>query len=168
MTISSINLAMAGSYGAYSQKLTTATRNKLNELGVPFNDNITEQEGKKLVKQAEVQKQQDSHNQNNFSNKQNSSDYLLEKAKELAKKLGIQLGEDEEFKAILVKIEQAIETQILANQGNEDKLKKLKNLSLELADIQAQSTGSSGYDNTNKVLMMSLEMLSEYNKAYLK
>jgi hypothetical protein len=47
-------------------------------------------------------------------------------------------------------------------------LKRLKGLSQELAFIQAQSMGSSGYDNTNQALMTSLEMLSEYNKNFLK
>ena len=46
-------------------------------------------------------------------------------------------------------------------------LKELKSLSQELAFIQAQSNGSSGYDNTNQALMASLEMLSEYNKNFL-
>ena len=53
------------------------------------------------------------------------------------------------------------------DENNPIMLEKLNNLSHELANIQAQSNGSSGYDNTNQALMMSLEMLSEYNKNFL-
>lgn len=173
MTISSINLAMAGSYGAYSQKLSSATRNKLIELGIPFSQNITEEEGKRLIQQALVQKNQESQgsnkNQDNlFQGGSQKDNDLYQKAKELAERLGVAVSEHEEFKMLLQKIENALETKIQTAQNNESKLKELQGLSRELANIQAQATGSSGYDNTNRALLMSLEMLSEYNKSFLK
>ena len=56
MGISSINLAMGASYGAYNQKLTQATKNMLEQLGIPYNQNITEDEGKRLIKAHEAEK----------------------------------------------------------------------------------------------------------------
>jgi len=46
-------------------------------------------------------------------------------------------------------------------------LQRLEVYSRELASIQAQGKGGSGYDSTNQALMMSLEMLSQYNRNFL-
>ena len=58
MSISSINLAYGASYGAYNQKLTQATKQQLEELGIAYDKNITEQEGRRLIKANEAQKHQ--------------------------------------------------------------------------------------------------------------
>ena len=64
-------------------------------------------------------------------------------------------------------IQAKIEEKLAVSSNDINALKELKGLSQELAFIQAQSVGSSGYDNTNQALMTSLEMLSEYNKNFL-
>ena len=68
MAISSINISMGASYGAYNQKLTQETKAKLQELGINFNPNITEQEGKMLLKKA-----QDLNNHNNGNDLKNNN-----------------------------------------------------------------------------------------------
>lgn len=166
MGISSINLAYGASYGAYNQKLTQATKQQLEELGIAYDKNITEQEGRRLIKAHEAQKHQQENQSGMFQNPQNSSD-LFEKAKKLAQKVGVSFPEDIEFKQLLGLIETKLEEKIAASSNNVAALKELKSLSQDLAFIQAQSNGSSGYDNTNQALMASLEMLSEYNKNYL-
>ena len=61
--ISNINLAMSGSsYGAYSQKLTQATKQKLDELGIAYSNDMTEQEGKKIIAQYQASKSENSSN----------------------------------------------------------------------------------------------------------
>ena len=162
MGISTINLALGASYGAYSKKLTQATKNQLEALGIPYDRNITEEEGKRLIKAHEAQKQENSNN-NLFQNNQGTND-LFEKAKKLAEKLGIQVEENANFQHLLMIIQQKIEEKLQTNSNNIEAIKELKGLSQELAFIQAQSNGSSGYDNTNQALMTSLEMLSQYNK----
>ncbi len=166
MTISSINLAMgASSYGAYNQKLTSATKAELEKLGITYNPNITEAEGKKLIQQ---KKTQDTQNNSEHNLGQNTNkDSLFEKAKELAEKIGIKVDEKENFTSLLAKIESTLEEKIQASSNNEEMLEKLRGLSQELANIQAQSNGSVGYDSTNQALMASLEMLSQYNKNFL-
>lgn len=166
MGISSINLAMGASYGAYNQKLTQATKNMLEQLGIPYNQNITEDEGKRLIKAHEAQKRENAQQDSMFQNQSNSND-LFEKAKKLAQKVGVSFPEDVEFKQLLALIETKLEEKIAASSNNMTALKELKSLSQDLAFIQAQSNGSSGYDNTNQALMASLEMLSQYNKNYL-
>ena len=166
MGISSINLAYSASYGAYSQRLTQATRQKLEALGIPFNCNISEDEGKKLIKAHEAQKRENTQQEGMFQNPSNSND-LFEKAKKLAEKLGIQVPQDANFQQLLMAIQTKIEEKLAVSSNDINALKELKGLSQELAFIQAQSAGSSGYDNTNQALMTSLEMLSEYNKNFL-
>lgn len=166
MGISSISYAMGASYGAYSQKLTQDTKQKLEELGIPFNSNISEQEGKRLIKAFEASKNESANQNGLFQNQTNSSD-LFKKAKKLAEKLGIAVPEGANFQQLLTSIEVKLEEKLQSAQGNVSQLKELKNLSQELAFIQAQSNGSAGYDATNQALMTSLEMLSEYNKNFL-
>lgn len=170
MAISNINLAMgASSYGAYQQKLTQATKSELDKFGIAYNPNITEQEGKALLLKY---KSQNAHNENSsgakFNNNQkNSFDTLFERAKNLAKKLGISFDENISFRELLGLIEQNIESKIQVNKNNQDLLKQLKVFSEELAQIQAQSIGSSGFSANNQALEMSLEMLSLYNKNFM-
>ena len=166
MGISSINLAYGASYGAYSQRLTQATRQKLESLGIPCNGNLSEDEGKKLIKAYEAQKRENANQQGMFQNPSNSND-LFEKAKKLAEKLGIQVPQDINFQQLLMVIQTKIEERLALSSNDINALKELKGLSQELAFIQAQGSGSSGYDNTNQALMTSLEMLSEYNKNFL-
>ena len=164
MGISSVNYNLMNSYGAYNQKLTQETREKLIELGIPFNANTTENEAKRLIAAQETKntKQEDSL----FSKNEQKSD-LFEKAKTLALKLGIEVKEGTNFNTLLISIEGKLEQLLKANENNINALKELKSLSTELANLQAQSNGSSGYDNTNQALMTSLEMMAEYNKNYL-
>lgn len=166
MGISSVNYTLGASYGAYSQKLTQATKSKLDALGIPYNSNITEDEAKKLIKAAETSKGEKANQDGLFQNNSNSND-LFEKAKKLAEKLGIQVNEGANFTQLLQAIETKIEQRLVVCRNDIDAIKELRNLSQELAFIQAQSNGSSGYDNTNQALMASLEMLSEYNKNFL-
>ena len=156
MGISSINMVMGASWGAYNQKLTQATRDRLESLGIPFNSNISEEEGKKLLKTYEAAKNEITKEKNSSSSNQSSSD-LFEKAKKLAEKIGIQVSEGINFQQLLMVIQAKLEEKISTNSNDINALKELKGLSQELAFIQAQSNGSSGYDNTNQALMTSLD-----------
>ena len=164
MAISSVNYNLANSFGAYNQKLTQETREKLIELNIPFSANTTEAEAKRLI--AASQSKSANENSNMFSNNQNTSD-LFEKAATLAKKLGIEVNEETNFNTLLISIESKLEQLINLNKNNINALKELQGYSQELANIQAQSNGSSGYNNTNQALMTTLEMMAEYNKNYL-
>ncbi|MBE7708738.1 MAG: hypothetical protein E7Z88_08560 [Cyanobacteria bacterium SIG27] len=165
MGISSINQIMSGSYGAYSQKLTQKTREVLEQLGIPYNSNMSESEARMLIKSRANQESKNAKEEN-FAG-QNGSNFLFKKAVKLAQELGIAVNENVDFKALLSMIEMEIQNKLNATRGNIDELNRLKGLSQELAFIQAQSMGSSGYNNTNQALMMSLEMLGEYNKNFL-
>ena len=166
MTISSINLAMgASSYGAYNQKLTSATKAELEKLGIAYDPNITEAEGKRLIQQKKTQDIKKNNEENLQQNTQKDS--LFEKAKKLAQELGINVDENQNFNSLLAIIESTLEQKIQVNSNNGEMLKKLEGLSRELANIQAQSNGSTGYDSTNQALMKSLEILSQYNKTFL-
>ena len=166
MGIRSINIAMGASYGAYSQRLTQATMAKLEALGIPYNQSTTEDEGRRLIRAHEAQQNQNANQQSFSQNNSNQSD-LFEKAKKLAQKVGVTVPENIDFKQLLSLIEAKLEEKISASSNNMSALKELKSLSQDLAFIQAQSNGSSGYENTNQALMASLEMLSEYNKNFL-
>jgi len=161
MSVRSINYNINASYGAYNQKLTPQTKHLLEQAGIPYNQNTTESEGRKLLASAK-----NNNEQNLFSN-QNRNTSLIDRAIALAKRLGVNIGEGMDLKQILALIESALEQKIAVSQNDIDEIKKLKEFSSELASLQAQANGSTGYDNTNQALMMSLEMLSEYNKNFL-
>ena len=161
MGISSINNAYGASYGAYNQKLTKQTKELLDENGIIYNSNITEAQAQKLLKAHESQK---ASQENAFQG--NSGDSLHKRAVELAKKLGIS-PDGLTFEQILAKIKQVLEEKIKANPNNLQALQELKSLNEELSFIEAQSKGSSGFENSNQALMQSLELLSEYNKNFL-
>ncbi|MBR2068277.1 MAG: hypothetical protein IJ877_00810 [Candidatus Gastranaerophilales bacterium] len=167
MSINNVNIAMGASYGAYNQKLTQATKAELDKLGIPYNPNITEQEGKALIAQRKAQNAHNENSQGNFTKNHNAqSNNLFERAKKLAEKLGVAVDENVNFKTLLSLIEQALETKIQTGQNDMNLLQQLKGYSQELASIQAQSMGTT-YDTTNQALQMSLEMLSLYNKNFL-
>lgn len=169
MTISSVNLGYqnqyASSWGAYNQKLSKETQAKLDKYGIAYSSDITESQAKALISAYEkTQKTKNSSSQDNTSGK----DDLFERAKQLAKKVGIEVNEDENFQNLLTKIDEVINQKAIENRGNVSALEKLKSLSYELSSLQAESTGSMGYNNSiNKTLMDSLEMLSQYNKNFL-
>jgi len=167
MGIKSINIAMGASYGAYTQKLTRATRQQLEQLGIPFDSNITESEGKNLIASHKIQ-QGENAKQEGFSQQKNGDNSLFERAKKLALKLGIAVNENIDFEQLLALIENKLEEEIRINKNNPAELMELNSLSRELSSIQAESGGSMGYDNTNQALLMSLEMLGQYNKNFLK
>ena len=166
MGISKVNYSLGASWGAYNQKLTQATKSKLDELGIAYKDNITEEEAKKLIKTYEASQKENANNEF-LSNNNASKNDLFEKAKKLAQKVGVEVQEGVNFQQLLYLIESKLSQKINANSNNIEALKELKSLSQELASIQAQSNGSSGYNDTNRVLLASLEMMSEYNKNLL-
>ena len=168
MSIKSINIAMGASYGAYSQKLTQATKQELDKLGIPYNQAITEAEGKKLLASYKAQKNETPTKHGTLNNKNKGDNSLFERAKRLATKLGIQVQENIDFEQLISLIQTRLEEEISANQNNISELNYLKALSMELADIQAQSIGSMDYNNSNQTLLKSLEMLSEYNKNFIR
>jgi len=162
MSVRSINYNFGASYGAYNQKLTSQTKKELEEAGISYNQNTTEAEGRRLLQSAK------SNNEQSLFQGQNPNSSLMDRAIALAKKLGVDVNENMEIKQILVLIENALEQMISRSQNDIDEIKRLREFSSELASIQASANGSTGYDNTNQALMMSLEVLSEYNKNFLR
>ena len=80
MGISSINIAMGSSYGAYNQKLSESTKQKLEELGIQYNSNITETQAQKLISTFQAQKNAQNEKKNTSSNNNQQND-LFERAK---------------------------------------------------------------------------------------
>lgn len=169
MGISSINYALGASYGAYSQKLTQATKSKLEALGIPYDPKISEEEAKKLIIKTQApEKEKQAHNESLFQQNNNNSNSLFERLKKLADKLGIQINENANFQEIISTIENKIKEQIQTNKSDINSLKELKSISQELSMIKAQ-TGSMQNENSSEVeLMHTLEMLGKYNKNFLK
>ena len=167
MAIKNINLAMAGSYGAYSQKLTQATKQELEQLGIPFNQNTTEKEGKSLISEYRTKNKENAQQEGFISAGKPTESELLKKAKTLAKKVGVEFPEQIELNQLLILIQEKLEEKIASCKNNPEKLQELKVLSQELSSIQAQSNGSMGYDSSNQALLKSLELLGQYNKNFL-
>ncbi len=165
MTIGSINLAMsASSWGAYAQKLTNETRQKLLELNIPFDEGITENQAKALIAK-ELQKPNKANNSKDEKSPKNSSS-LLEQALQLAKKLNIEVDKEKPLEELLSEIEEKLSSKINQNKDNKSTLVELLSLSEALSNLQAQAQGTMGYNNSDN-LMKSLELMSEYNKNFL-
>ncbi len=168
MAISNVNmLANASSFGAYNQKLTQTTKQKLEELGIQYNSNITEKEAQKLISKYEASASQKSSKEDLFSSNGENKNELFERLKNLAQKLGITTKEGDSFQELVKEVEGVLERKIKSSSNDISELNYLSSLSQELANIQSQSNGSSSYDASNQALMMSLEMLSQYNKNFL-
>ena len=168
MSVNSVSIGMNGTqWGAYKQKLSDATKAKLAELNIPYNDNMTEAQARSLIAEA-LAKQAQNKNKFNNQNGRPSNDPMMEQAKELARKLGISVKEDANFLDLLTEIEDALEKKIKENQNNVDMLYELKAYSSQLATLQQMtSQGTVSANPTNEALMMSLEMLSQYNQSLL-
>ena len=165
MAINSVSMSMNGTqWGAYTQKLSQATKDEMDRLGIPYNDSTSESQAKMLIEQAKTQQDKNNNTSNNNASSQNS---LLEQAKKLAQKLGLSVDEKANFEELLSQIETTLEEKINTNSDNVQMLTELKGYSRQLAMLQSQATGSYGSDSTNQALMMSLEMLSQYNKSFL-
>ena len=123
MSVNSIRTLMGTAYGAYNKKLTQETRAELMKLGIPFDSNITENEGKRLLN---IYKSNNSSaNQQNLQNN-NQQNGLFEKAKKLAQKVGVEVDEKESFENLLSKIESAITNRLESSKNDETELKKLQ------------------------------------------
>lgn len=166
MSVNAVNTGMnATQWGAYRQKLSEATKAELMRLHIPFNDTMTETEARALIAQA-LAKQEKTNN--NPSNQNNSpKDNLFEQAEKLAKQLGIQVEKNIGFEELLAKIETALEDKIKNSSNDIQMLNQLKDYSRQLSFIQSQAMGATNNDSTNQALMMSLEMLSQYNKSFI-
>ena len=102
-----------------------------------------------------------------FSSNGENKNELFERLKNLAQKLGITTREGDSFQELVKEVEGVLERKIKSSSNDISELNYLSSLSQELANIQSQSNGSSSYDASNQALMMSLEMLSQYNKNFL-
>lgn len=167
--INNINLAMSGaSYGAYNQKLTQATKKKLDELGLSYSNDMTEQEGKKIIAQYQASKSENNSNSSlSMSSQNQSTDFQRQRLEELARRLGISVSANQSNEDLISLIEQRLEERIRSAQDDKSELEILKNMSRELASIQAMKSGSMGFDASNQALSLSLEMLAQYNKNLL-
>ncbi len=167
MGISNIGIySNVSSMGAYNQRLTQATRQKLEELGIPYKADITEQEAKNLINRYVAMKANQS-NKEGFSQGNGEQNSLMERLKELAEKLGINVEHGADFNKLIKEVEMALETKVQSSKNDIDELQNLKSLSQELASIQAQTGGNQmNYNSSNQALMMSLEMLSQYNRNF--
>ena len=53
MSVNSVSIGMNGTqWGAYKQKLSDATKAKLAELNISYNDNMTEAQARSLIAEA--------------------------------------------------------------------------------------------------------------------
>lgn len=166
MSINSVSMGMnATQWGAYKQKLSEATKAELQKLHIPFNDSTTEMEARALIAQALAKQDKTNNNQNNQNNA--PKDNLFEQAEKLAQKLGIGVEKNIGFEELLAKIEETLEYKIKNSSNDIQMLNELKNYSRQLSFIQSQAMGATNNDATNQALMMSLEMLSQYNKSFI-
>ncbi len=164
MDINSLSGAFYGSFGAYNQKLTQKTKEKLDKLGIIYDAKISEAQGKSLLKAH----QQGNLKENVFDFNQNSKnsygDELFKRALELAKKLGVEANENNDIKSVLSLIEQELKKRAQERNLDIDSIKELKRFSdeFELLNIQAN-----GANTMNFNLMDSLDIMGKYNKNFL-
>lgn len=155
-----------GSYGAYEQKLTTLTKQKLIENNIPFNDKTSEKEGQRLLSEA-LKKNKTNTERIASGNDRDSQDPLRKRVESLALKVGVKVKPGEDLKKVLNEIEENLKEKLKESGNDIGTVLELRGLSLELAGLQGELNGSSGYDNTNQPLIASLEMLSQYNKNFM-
>lgn len=176
--ISSINMGLTPSISLSSsssaQKLTDATKNQLQLLGIDTTKITTEAQGQTILSQAlqaqqslqpQVQQTQNITNSKNNSNDEIKS--LKEQAIELSGKVGVTVSQNERLSDIIATLGPAIESKISAAGSDQTKIAEAQELEAEydlisssLTKIQTQSQQSKQSSQTLNTSLNNMAMLN--------
>lgn len=163
-SISSLSSASSASNSsssnANSTKLTSATKSKLEALGVDTTNITTEAEGQIALKSAQAKQKAAQHSQASNS----SEDSIKSEAKSLASSIGVSVADNDSTDTILSNIASKL-TEMKADAGEDET--KLAEVQQYEQQYEAISGNYTAMQASQAQLAASMNGLATYNKAEL-
>ena len=161
-SISSVNAGSTAASEVLTKKssLSNETKAKLEALGIPVTDGMTESEAQSKISQAEAQKQ----SQNGGQQQNSSESEILSRAKTLASQVGVTVSSDADISEILDDIGAELETLLEEAEGNPTRLSTLSSYLNELMTLDEQY---SSIQSSQQGMYAAMNMVSTSNKISL-
>ncbi len=161
-SISSVNAGSTAASEVLTKKssLSNETKAKLEALGIPVTDGMTESEAQSKISQAEAQKQ----SQNGGQQQNSSENEILSRAKTLASQVGVTVSSDADISEILDDIGAELETLLEEAEGNPTRLSTLSSYLNELMTLDEQY---SSIQSSQQGMYAAMNMVSTSNKISL-
>lgn len=160
-SISSISSAAAAcSY--QTNTLSTATKQKLEALGIDPSSVTSEAQAQALIAQAEATKHQQNADSGNSGGGNSSEQELMSEAKSLATAVGTSVSSDDTLDDIISNIDTKI--QAMLNSGDENRFKLAQGYQTQLASISERADTVSSTQNN---IFNAMDMVSVSNKYAL-
>ena len=161
-SISSVSAGSTAASEVLTKKssLSNETKAKLEALGIPVTDGMTESEAQSKISQAEAQKQ----SQNGGQQQNSSENEILSRAKTLASQVGVTVSSDADISEILDDIGAELETLLEEAEGNPTRLSTLSSYLNELMTLDEQY---SSIQSSQQGMYAAMNMVSTSNKISL-
>ena len=161
-SISSVSAGSTAASEVLTKKssISNETKAKLEALGIPVTDGMTESEAQSKISQAEAQKQ----SQNGGQQQNSSESEILSRAKTLASQVGVTVSSDADISEILDDIGAELETLLEEAEGNPTRLSTLSSYLNELMTLDEQS---SSIQSSQQGMYAAMNMVSTSNKISL-
>lgn len=158
-SVDAISSLIIGKTSSYSKKsgLSQETIRKLSALGIDISSVSSESDAKKIIEEEEAKKSSDTDNES--ENKQNTSDEeaLLNDIKNLARKLGISINQNDKIDNIFDEISSNID-EMKNNSYN-------SNLNVFISEFDLLKTQFKNMYSGDSSLLSAMDMLSKTNRA---
>ncbi len=161
-SISSVSAGSTAASEVLTKKssISNETKAKLEALGIPVTDGMTESEAQSKISQAEAQKQ----SQNGGQQQNSSESEILSRAKTLASQVGVTVSSDADISEILDDIGAELETLLEEAEGNPTRLSTLSSYLNELMTLDEQY---SSIQSSQQGMYAAMNMVSTSNKISL-
>ncbi len=159
-SISSISSAAASTY--QTNTLSTATKQKLEALGIDPSSVTSEAQAQALIAQAEATQHQQNADSGNSGGGNSSEQELMSEAKSLATAVGASVSSDDTLDDIISNIDAKI--QAMLNSGDENRFKLAQGYQTQLASISERADTVTSTQNN---IFNAMDMVSVSNKYAL-
>lgn len=158
-SINAISSFLASKTGSYNKKssLTQETLGKLLALGIDISSVSSETEAKKIIEEEEAKKSSDKEEETDKKQNTSEEEALLNDIKNLARKLGITVTNNDKIKNIFDEISEQIED-IKDNSYN-------SNLNVFISEYDLLKNQFKNMYSGESSLLNAMDMISKTNKA---
>ena len=160
-------VSLSGLYAVQTNQLSEATKAKLIALGIDPSTVSSEAEAQALISQVEAMSKTDkARPQTNGTQQTTSSEQeLMQKARELAEKVGVSLSQNDTLDDMCKKISDKIEQLSAACANDTAKMQVLKDYGAQLSDINSKYRT---VQSTQEAIFAAMNMVSWNNQIALK
>ena len=160
-------VSLSGLYAVQTNQLSEATKAKLIALGIDPSTVSSEAEAQALISQVEAMSKTDkARPQTNGTQQTTSSEQeLMQKARELAEKVGVSLSQNDTLDDMCKKISDKLEQLSAACVNDTAKMQVLKDYGQQLSDINSKYRT---VQTTQEAIFAAMNMVSWNNQIALK